>query len=60
VDYRHFKHNHSYRIAIAVILIVMCFLYKGLSEDTRNYKTRIAKELENYEEIVSELLKKKK
>jgi choline/glycine/proline betaine transport protein len=36
----------------------MCFsLYKGLDEDYKKLK-KIAKELENYEEIVSELVKK--
>jgi choline/glycine/proline betaine transport protein len=36
----------------------MCFsLYKGLDEDW-SWKRGIAKELENYEEIVSELVKK--
>jgi choline/glycine/proline betaine transport protein len=42
-----------------MILIVMCFsLYKGLDEDYKKLKG-IAKELENYEEIVSELVKNK-
>jgi choline/glycine/proline betaine transport protein len=42
------------------ILIVMCFsLYKGLDEDYKKLKKGIAKELENYEEIVSELVKNK-
>jgi hypothetical protein len=37
----------------------MCFsLYKGLDEDYKK-KAGIAKELENYEEIVSELVKTK-
>jgi hypothetical protein len=40
-----------------MILIVMCFsLYKGRRLQAE--KSRIAKELENYEEIVSELKKK--
>jgi choline/glycine/proline betaine transport protein len=38
----------------------MCFsLYKGLDEDYKKLKKGIAKELENYEEIVSELVKNK-
>jgi choline/glycine/proline betaine transport protein len=43
-----------------MILIVMCFsLYKGLDEDYKKKKAGIKKELENYEEIVSELVKTK-
>jgi choline/glycine/proline betaine transport protein len=35
-------------------------LYKGLSEDLKKLQKRIAKDLENYEEIVSTSLKKTK
>jgi choline/glycine/proline betaine transport protein len=38
----------------------MCFsLYKGLDEDYKKLKSGNPKELENYEEIVSELVKTK-
>jgi choline/glycine/proline betaine transport protein len=48
-------------LPFAIILIVMCFsLYKGLSEDYRKLKKRQSqKELENYEEIVSTIVKKR-
>jgi len=48
-------------LPFAIILIVMCFsLYKGLSEDFRKLKKRESqKELENYEEIVSTIVKKR-
>ncbi|TXD49303.1 BCCT family transporter [Polaribacter sp. IC073] len=48
-------------LPFAIILIVMCFsLYKGLSEDMRKLKKRESqKELENYEEIVSTIVKKR-
>jgi choline/glycine/proline betaine transport protein len=47
-------------LPFALILIVMCFsLYRGLDEDFKKLKKRESqKELENYEEIVSELVKK--
>ena len=47
-------------LPFAIILIVMCFsLYKGLDEDFKKLKKRESqKELDNYEEIVSELVKK--
>lgn len=48
-------------LPFAIILIVMCFsLYKGLSEDYRKLKKRESqKELENYEQIVSTIVKKR-
>jgi choline/glycine/proline betaine transport protein len=48
-------------LPFAIILIVMCFsLYKGLSEDYRKLKKRESqKELENYEEIVATIVKKR-
>jgi len=48
-------------LPFAVILIIMCFsLYKGLSEELRKIKKRESqKELENYEEIVSAIVKKR-
>jgi choline/glycine/proline betaine transport protein len=48
-------------LPFAIILIVMCFsLYKGLSEDYRKLKKRESqKELENYEGIVSNIVKKR-
>lgn len=48
-------------LPFAVILIIMCFsLYKGLSEDMKKLKKReTQKELENYEEIVSAIVKKR-
>ncbi|TYB71828.1 BCCT family transporter [Bizionia gelidisalsuginis] len=48
-------------LPFTVILIIMCFsLYKGLSEDLRKLKKRESqKELENYEEIVSGIVKKR-
>jgi choline/glycine/proline betaine transport protein len=47
-------------LPFAVILIIMCFsLYKGLKEDFSKLKKRESqKELENYEEIVSDIVKK--
>jgi choline/glycine/proline betaine transport protein len=47
-------------LPFAVILIVMCFsLYKGLNEDLKKLNKRESqKDLENYEEIVSEIVKK--
>jgi choline/glycine/proline betaine transport protein len=47
-------------LPFAVILIVMCFsLYKGLSEDLKKLQKRESqKDLENYEEIVSGIVKK--
>jgi len=48
-------------LPFALILIVMCYsLYKGLSEDLEKLKKRDSKkELENYEEIVSDIVKKR-
>jgi choline/glycine/proline betaine transport protein len=48
-------------LPFAVILIIMCFsLYKGLSEDLQKLKKRESqKELENYEEIVASIVKKR-
>jgi choline/glycine/proline betaine transport protein len=48
-------------LPFAIILIVMCFsLYKGLREDYRKLKKRESqKELENYEGIVSSIVKKR-
>ncbi len=48
-------------LPFAVILIIMCFsLYKGLSEDLlKLQKRKSQKELENYEEIVSTIVKKR-
>ncbi|RTE52780.1 BCCT family transporter [Arenibacter aquaticus] len=48
-------------LPFAVILIIMCFsLYKGLSEDLKKLKKReTQKELENYEEIISAIVKKR-
>ena len=48
-------------LPFALILIVMCYsLYKGLSEDLEKLKKRESqKELENYEEIVSGIVKKR-
>ncbi|SDS27670.1 choline/glycine/proline betaine transport protein [Gillisia sp. Hel1_33_143] len=48
-------------LPFALILIVMCYsLYKGLSEDLEKLKKRDSqKELENYEEIVSSIVKKR-
>ncbi|WP_026839367.1 BCCT family transporter [Gillisia sp. JM1] len=48
-------------LPFALILIVMCFsLYKGLSEDLEKLKKRESqKELENYEGIVSDIVKKR-
>jgi choline/glycine/proline betaine transport protein len=47
-------------LPFALILIVMCFsLYKGLNEDLKKQKKRESqKELENYEEIVSDIVNK--
>lgn len=47
-------------LPFALILIVMCFsLYKGLSEDLKKLNKRASqKELENYEEIVADIIKK--
>jgi choline/glycine/proline betaine transport protein len=47
-------------LPFAVILIIMCFsLYKGLNEDFEKLKKRESqKELENYEDIVSDIVKK--
>ncbi|RTY87684.1 BCCT family transporter [Flavobacterium sp. RSP49] len=47
-------------LPFALILIVMCFsLYKGLDEDLKKLKKRESqKELENYEEIVSDIVNK--
>jgi choline/glycine/proline betaine transport protein len=47
-------------LPFAVILIVMCFsLYKGLNEDLKKLNKRESqKDLKNYEEIVSEIVKK--
>jgi len=47
-------------LPFAVILIVMCFsLYKGLNEDLEKLNKRESqKELENYEEIVADIVKK--
>ena len=48
-------------LPFAFILIIMCFsLYKGLSEDLQKLKEQESqKDLENYEEIVSEIVKKR-
>ena len=48
-------------LPFAIILIIMCFsLYKGLREDLKKLKKReTQKELENYEEIVSAIVKKR-
>lgn len=48
-------------LPFAIILLVMCFsLYKGLVEDLKKIQKRESlKELENYEEIVSEIVNKK-
>jgi choline/glycine/proline betaine transport protein len=48
-------------LPFAVILIIMCFaLFRGLDEDLRKLKKRKSqKELENYEEIVSTIVKKR-
>ncbi|SHI80466.1 choline/glycine/proline betaine transport protein [Arenibacter nanhaiticus] len=48
-------------LPFAVILLIMCFsLFKGLSEDLKKLKKRESqKELENYEEIVSAIVKKR-
>lgn len=48
-------------LPFAIILIVMCFsLYKGLNEDLKKQKKQKSqKELENYEEIVSAIVKKR-
>lgn len=48
-------------LPFAIILIIMCFsLFKGLREDLQKLKKRESqKELENYEEIVSEIVKKR-
>ncbi|MCF4102517.1 BCCT family transporter [Gillisia sp. M10.2A] len=48
-------------LPFALILIVMCYsLYKGLSEDHQKLQKRESqKELENYEEIVSNIVKKR-
>jgi choline/glycine/proline betaine transport protein len=47
-------------LPFAIILIVMCFsLYQGLNEDFKKLKKRESqKELENYEEIVFDIVKK--
>jgi len=48
-------------LPFALILIIMCYsLYKGLSEDLEKLnKRKSQKELENYEEIVSDIVKKR-
>jgi choline/glycine/proline betaine transport protein len=48
-------------LPFAVILIIMCFaLFRGMDEDLRKLKKRKSqKELENYEEIVSTIVKKR-
>lgn len=48
-------------LPFAIILLIMCFsLYKGLNEDFKKLQKRKSqKELENYEEIVSDLVKKR-
>ncbi|HSM63461.1 MAG TPA: BCCT family transporter, partial [Gillisia sp.] len=48
-------------LPFAFILIIMCFsLYKGLSEDLQKLKEQESqKDLENYEEIVSDIVKKR-
>jgi choline/glycine/proline betaine transport protein len=48
-------------LPFAIILLIMCFsLYKGLIEDMKKLKKRESqKELENYEEIVSAIVKKR-
>jgi choline/glycine/proline betaine transport protein len=48
-------------LPFAFILIVMCYsLYKGLSEDlAKLQKKESLKELENYEEIISDIVKKR-
>ena len=49
-------------LPFALILMVMCYsLYKGLSEDQRKLEEkRSEKQLENYEEIVSEIVNRRK
>ena len=48
-------------LPFALILMVMCYsLYKGLSEDQRKLEERKSeKQLENYEEIVSEIVSRR-
>lgn len=48
-------------LPFAVILIIMCFsLYKGLDEDLQKLKKRESqKELENYEEVIASIVKKR-
>lgn len=48
-------------LPFAVILLIMCYsLYKGLEEDLQELnKQESKKDLENYEEIVSDLVKKR-
>lgn len=49
-------------LPFAIILLVMCYsLYKGLNEDYRKLKRRDEqKELDNYKDIVSNILKRRK
>lgn len=49
-------------LPFAVILMVMCYsLYKGLNEDQRKIEEKNSeKQLENYEEIVSEIVNRRK
>ncbi|MBC9795652.1 BCCT family transporter [Sinomicrobium weinanense] len=49
-------------LPFAIILLVMCYsLYKGLSEDYRKLERREEqKELDNYKDIVSDILKRRK
>ncbi|SDS12233.1 BCCT family transporter [Christiangramia echinicola] len=48
-------------LPFAVILLVMCYsLYKGLKEDTKRMEEKKSeKQMENYEEIVSEIVNKR-
>ncbi|GAA4318484.1 hypothetical protein GCM10023115_44390 [Pontixanthobacter gangjinensis] len=48
-------------LPFAIILLIMCYsLYKGLKEDLRKLEEKKSeKQLENYEEIVSDIVKKR-
>ncbi|MCP9201248.1 BCCT family transporter [Gramella sp. GC03-9] len=48
-------------LPFAIILLIMCYsLYKGLSEDLRKLEEKKSqKQMENYEEIVSDIVKKR-
>lgn len=49
-------------LPFALILLIMCYsLYKGLQEDYRKLEERESqKELDNYEEVISNIVKKRK